>query len=78
MKVLVLQKKTLLILLGGANKTGDLWQRIGDRKQMTEELLKSWKKANLDLLLTPTYPFPAVPHNMPGRLQRTLTNRILV
>lgn len=39
---------------------------------MIEEVTSSWKAQGLDLLLTPTFPFPAVPHNLPGRLQRKL------
>ncbi|OXA40478.1 fatty acid amide hydrolase 1 [Folsomia candida] len=66
---LVHSSRAVTIIGRGANSTSKLWERLGDRKKMTEDLLTSWKAANLDLVLCPTYPFPAVPHHMPGRLQ---------
>lgn len=42
---------------------------MGDRKQMIQDITSQWREKELDLILCPSFPFPAVPPNMPGRLQ---------
>lgn len=56
----------------GVENSGLLWKRMGDRKVMIQEITTKWKEQGIDLLLTPTFPFPAVPHGYPGRLQRMI------
>jgi len=36
--------------------------------------MESWKEKDLDLILTPTYPLPAISENMTGTLNGTLNN----
>jgi Asp-tRNA(Asn)/Glu-tRNA(Gln) amidotransferase A subunit family amidase len=36
---------------------------------MIEAILAQWRRLELDLVLCPTFPFPAIPHNIPGKQQ---------
>jgi fatty acid amide hydrolase len=62
-------KRAATFFRGGSGNSKDLWTRLGDRKKMIEDLTNQWKKLNLDLLLCPSFPFPAVATNLTGRLQ---------
>ncbi|XP_035705299.1 fatty-acid amide hydrolase 1 isoform X2 [Folsomia candida] len=45
-----------------------LWRNIVDRKLMLDYIKGQFLANNIDLLITPAFPFPAIPYNMPGKI----------
>ena len=61
--------RILYYCTGGAGKSKDLWNRVGDRKKMIADIICQWRSLDLDILLCPSFPFPAMPVEMAGRMQ---------
>ncbi len=51
-------------------KSAGLWQKIIDRKVMMDYIKSQWISNNIDVLISPTFPFPAIPYAIPGKILR--------
>ena len=59
----------IYVIPGGALTSERLLSCLGERKAMIERVTNEWRRLNLDLVLCPVFPYPAIPHNAPGRQQ---------
>jgi len=63
-------------ILRGGVKSWDskgLWSTVIDRKRMVDFIKAQWMGNNLDVLLCPAFPFPAIPYSMPGKILEAVT-----
>ena len=49
-----------------AYESKDLWISLGELNQCINEYLTEWDKSDLDIVLCPTFPFPAPKLEVPG------------
>ena len=66
-------KRAALFARGGLNtqKSEDLWDRMDERREIIQELLKKMENLQVDLILGPVWPIPAVESEYLERLLRT-------
>lgn len=72
-RILPFQFWTLLNSISAGStswKTKGLWKTVVDRKLLLEDVKRKWISSKIDVLLSPVFPFPAVPYMMPGRILR--------